>query len=39
MTMGLLGALDAGAESVVPTDGAGNVVEGPGFNIFSVKTA
>ncbi len=37
MTMGLLGALDAGAESVVLTDGAGNVVEGPGFNIFSVK--
>lgn len=37
MTMGLLGALDAGAETVVLTDGAGNVVEGPGFNIFSVK--
>jgi branched-chain amino acid aminotransferase len=37
MTMGLLGALDAGAESVLLTDGAGNVVEGPGFNVFSVK--
>jgi branched-chain amino acid aminotransferase len=37
MTMGLLGALDAGAETVVLTDGAGNVVEGPGFNVFSVK--
>jgi branched-chain amino acid aminotransferase len=37
MTMGLLGALDAGADTVLLTDGAGNVVEGPGFNVFSVK--
>jgi branched-chain amino acid aminotransferase len=37
MTMGLLGALDAGAETVLLTDDAGNVVEGPGFNVFCVK--
>ena len=37
LTMGLLGALDAGAETVVLTDAAGNVVEGPGFNIFAVR--
>jgi branched-chain amino acid aminotransferase len=36
LTMGLLGALDAGADTVVLTDGAGNVVEGPGFNVFAV---
>ncbi|GAA3991144.1 D-amino acid aminotransferase [Comamonas faecalis] len=36
LTMGLLGALDAGADSVVLGDGAGNVVEGPGFNVFAV---
>ena len=34
LTMGLLGALDAGADSVLLVDSAGNVVEGPGFNIF-----
>lgn len=37
MTMGLLGALDAGADTVLLTDGQGNVVEGPGFNVFAVK--
>jgi branched-chain amino acid aminotransferase len=37
LTMGLLGALDAGRDSVVLTDGAGHVVEGPGFNIFCVR--
>lgn len=37
MTMGLLGALDAGADTVLLTDGHGNVVEGPGFNVFAVK--
>ena len=37
LTMGLLGALDAGADTVVLTDGAGNVVEGPGFNVFAVS--
>lgn len=33
----LLEAYDAGAETVVLCDEAGNVVEGPGFNIFAVK--
>ena len=37
MTMGLLGALDAGADTVLLTDGQGHVVEGPGFNVFAVK--
>jgi len=37
LTMGLLGALDAGADTVVLTDGEGHVVEGPGFNIFCVR--
>jgi branched-chain amino acid aminotransferase len=37
LTMGLLGALDAGADTVVLSDAAGHVVEGPGFNIFCVK--
>ena len=37
LTEGLLGALDAGADTVVLTDGAGNVVEGPGFNVFCVN--
>lgn len=35
LTMGLFGALDGGADSVLLTDGKGNVVEGPGFNIFA----
>jgi branched-chain amino acid aminotransferase len=34
--MGLLGALDAGADSVLLRDARGNVVEGPGFNVFAV---
>ena len=37
LTMGLLGALDAGADSVLLVDAAGNVVEGPGFNVFCVR--
>ena len=37
LTMGLLGALDEGADTVVLSDARGNVVEGPGFNIFCVK--
>jgi len=37
LTMGLLGALDAGADSVLLVDAAGNVIEGPGFNVFGVK--
>lgn len=36
LTMGLLGALDVGADSVLLVDAAGNVVEGPGFNVFCV---
>ena len=37
LTMGLLEALDAGADSVLLVDAAGNVVEGPGFNVFCVS--
>jgi branched-chain amino acid aminotransferase len=37
LTMGLLGALDDGADSVVLVDADGNVVEGPGFNVFCVQ--
>lgn len=37
LTMGLLGALDAGGDTVVLSDGDGNVVEGPGFNVFCVN--
>lgn len=36
LTMGLLGALDAGGDTVLLTDAAGHVVEGPGFNVFAV---
>ena len=36
LTQGLLAALDAGGDTVVLTDGAGHVVEGPGFNVFAV---
>lgn len=36
LTQGLLGALDEGADTVVLGDGAGNIVEGPGFNVFAV---
>jgi len=35
LTMGLFDALDRGADSALLTDGRGNVVEGPGFNIFA----
>ena len=38
LTMGLLGALDAGHDTVLLTDAAGNVVEGPGFNVFAVTS-
>ena len=37
LTMGLLGALDAGGDTVLLTDAEGNVVEGPGFNVFAVR--
>jgi branched-chain amino acid aminotransferase len=35
LTMGLLGALDAGADTVLLRDACDNVVEGPGFNVFA----
>lgn len=37
LTMGLLRALDAGGDTVLLTDEAGHVVEGPGFNVFCVS--
>ena len=37
LTMGLLGALDRGADTALLVDAAGNVVEGPGFNVFCVR--
>jgi branched-chain amino acid aminotransferase len=37
MTMGLFEAFDAGCDIEVLTDGAGNLTEGPGFNIFLVR--
>lgn len=35
--LGLFEAYGRGAETVVLTDGAGHVTEGPGFNVFVVK--
>ena len=35
--MGLHEAYDRGAENVVLTDMAGNIAEGPGFNLFVVE--
>lgn len=37
LTMGLLGALDGGADTVLLRDARDNVVEGPGFNVFAVS--
>lgn len=37
MTAGLFEAKDQGFETVVLLDHAGNVTEGPGFNVFAVK--
>ncbi len=37
LTMGLLDALDDGFDTALLTDAQGNVVEGPGFNIFVLK--
>jgi branched-chain amino acid aminotransferase len=37
LTMGLLEALDAGGDTVLLTDDDGNVVEGPGFNVFALS--
>ncbi|MEM8572731.1 MAG: aminotransferase class IV [Pseudomonadota bacterium] len=34
---GLYAAYDRGAETAILLDGNGNVAEGPGFNVFSVK--
>ncbi|HZN46193.1 MAG TPA: aminotransferase class IV [Ramlibacter sp.] len=36
LTMGLLGALDAGADTVLLRDARDNVIEGPGFNVFAL---
>lgn len=36
-TKGLFEAKDAGAETVLLLDQDGNVTEGPGFNVFSIK--
>jgi branched-chain amino acid aminotransferase len=37
LVMGLYGAYEQGATNVVLTDGAGHIVEGPGFNVFVVR--
>ena len=37
MIMGLFEAYDRGGETAVVVDERGNLVEGPGFNIFAVK--
>ncbi len=37
MVSGLFEAYDRGAETAVLVDAEGNIVEGPGFNIFAVK--
>ena len=37
LVRGLFEAYDRGAETVILTDGAGNVTEGPGFNVFAVE--
>jgi branched-chain amino acid aminotransferase len=37
MVMGLFEAFDRGGETAVVVDRDGNLVEGPGFNIFAVK--
>ncbi len=37
LVMGLYEAYDQGAESALLLDGAGNVAEGPGFNVFAVR--
>ena len=36
MTMGLLDALDGGADTAVLVDDKDHVIEGPGFNVFCV---
>ena len=39
LVSGLFEAYERGAENVILTDGKGNVVEGPGFNVFAVSGA
>ncbi|MCZ4353529.1 aminotransferase class IV [Roseovarius aestuarii] len=36
-TQGLFEAKDAGFDTVLLSDGAGNLTEGPGFNVFALK--
>ena len=36
LVVGLFEAYECGAENVILTDGEGNAVEGPGFNVFAV---
>lgn len=38
LTAGLFDAYVRGADTAVLVDGAGNVVEGPGFNLFAVRS-
>lgn len=38
LTAGLFDAYARGADTAVLVDGAGNVVEGPGFNLFAVRS-
>jgi branched-chain amino acid aminotransferase len=38
LEVGLFEAYDRGGETVILTDAEGNVVEGPGFNVFAVKS-
>lgn len=37
LTRALFEAYDHGQETAIVTDGAGNIVEGPGFNVFVIK--
>jgi len=37
LVAGLFEAYERGAENVILVDGAGNVTEGPGFNVFAVE--
>ena len=37
LTKGLFEAWDRGADTVILTDGAGAVIEGPGFNVFCIE--
>ena len=37
LVRGLFEAYESGAETVILSDGEGNVTEGPGFNVFSVS--